>query len=92
MRNSSARRGAHRYSADWPHRQAYCANAPASHDLPEPAGPVIRIAVLLFIKMIARVRQNRRERPRPTLDSVAPGQARDLGLGLRSLCLQSFDL
>jgi len=44
-RRSSARRGTRRYSAECPRRQAYAASAQAIQDLPEPVGPVTRIAV-----------------------------------------------
>jgi len=44
-RRSAARHGTRRYSVECPRRQAHCASAQASQDLPEPVGPVTRIAV-----------------------------------------------
>ena len=44
-RRSSAGRGTRRYSAECPRRQAHAAGAQSIQDLPEPVGPVTRIAV-----------------------------------------------
>ena len=76
MRNSSASLGTRRYNADCPRLQAYCASAQASHDLPEPVGPVTSTAVPSSTQRdSARLIKAGRSKPRPARPSTSSMQA-----------------